>query len=252
MKKITFVCLCGIFLGACAADMTMPDMTAEELYKKAYRLFEKTDYEAAAKYFDEVERQHPYSTWAPRAQIMAAYSFYRKNQYDDAIMALDRFIQLHPGNKNAPYAYYLKGFCYFEQISDIAREQQMSLNAKQNFEILIARYPNSVYVADAKAKLKVIADQLAGKEMAVGRYYLKQKEYLSALNRFQEVIQKHSGTNQINEAYYRMAVCYTALGLMDETKKISNRLQKMYPDTKWTKKTASLLKKYQPKVKEKK
>ena len=252
MKKIILVCLFGVLLGACAADTTIPDMTAEKLYQKAYNLFEKTDYEGAAKYFDEVERQHPYSVWAPRAQIMAAYAFYRKNQYDDAILALDRFIQLHPGNKNAPYAYYLKGLCYFEQMSDIAREQQMSADAKQNFSMLIARYPNSVYVADAKAKLNIIADQLAGKEMAVGRYYLKQKEYLPALNRFQAVIQKHADTNQVNEAYYRIAVCYTALGLMDDVQKIVNRLHKVYPNTKWTKKTASLLKKYQSKVKEQK
>ena len=198
-----------------------------------------------------MERQHPYSVWAPRAQIMTAYSFYKKNQYDDAILALDRFIQLHPGNKNAPYAYYLKGLCYFEQMSDIAREQQMSADAQQNFATLIARYPNSVYVADAKAKMKVIADQLAGKEMAVGRYYLKQKEYISALNRFQTVVQNHADTNQINEAYYRMAVCYTALGLTAEADKIANRLHKIYPNSKWTKKTALLLKKYQSKEKEK-
>ena len=252
MKKMVIVCLCGILLGACAADTTIPDMTAENLYQKAYKLFEKTDYDGAAKYFDEVERQHPYSVWAPRAQIMTAYSFYKKNQYDDAILALDRFIQLHPGNKNAPYAYYLKGLCYFEQMSDIAREQQMSADAQKNFATLIARYPNSVYVADAQAKLKVIADQLAGKEMSVGRYYLKQKEYISALNRFQTVVQNHGNTNQVNEAYYRMAVCYTALGLTAEADKIANRLYKVYPNTKWTKKTFSLLKKYQPKVKEKK
>ena len=252
MKKMAIICLCGILLGACAADTTITDMTAENLYQKEYKLFEKTDYEGAAKYFDEVERQHPYSVWAPRAQIMTAYSFYKKNQYDDAILALDRFIQLHPGNKNAPYAYYLKGLCYFEQMSDIAREQQMSADAQQNFAMLIARYPNSVYVADAQAKLKVIADQLAGKEMAVGRYYLKHKEYISALNRFQTVVQNHGNTNQVNEAYYRMAVCYTALGLTAEADKIANRLYKVYPNTKWTKKTFSLLKKYQPKVKEKK
>lgn len=252
MKKKIFACLCGLLLTACAADTTMPDMSAEDLYSKAVKLFDETDYEGAAKYFDEVERQHPYSQWAPRAQIMAAYAFYRKNKYDDAILALDRFIQLHPGNKNAPYAYYLKGLCYFEQMSDISREQQMSSDAGQSFSTLIARYPNSVYVADAQAKLNVIADQLAGKEMAVGRYYLKQKEYMPALNRFQSVVQNHANTNQVNEAYYRMAVCYTALGLMNEVEKISTRLHKTYPNTKWTKKTSVLLKKYQSKGKEKK
>lgn len=244
MKKRVFVCLCGIVLGACAADTTVPDMSAEDLYTKAVKMFDKTDYEGAAKYFDEVERQHPYSVWAPRAQIMAAYAFYKKNQYADAILALDRFIQLHPGNKNAPYAYYLKGLCYFEQMSDIAREQQMSTEAKRIFSELIARYPHSVYVNDARAKLDVIEDQLAGKEMAVGRYYLKQKEYIPALNRFQAVLKNFSHTNQVNEAYYRMAACYMALGMVDEAKRISDILHNRYPETVWTKKTDSLIKKY--------
>ncbi len=247
MKKIAFMCMCGLFLGACAADTNVPDMSAEDLYVKAVTMFDKTDYEGAAKYFDEVERQHPYSVWAPRAQIMAAYAFYKKNQYEDAILALDRFTQLHPGNKNAPYAYYLKGLCYFEQISDIAREQQMSADAKQTFLDLIARYPNSIYVADAKEKLNVIEDQLAGKEMAVGRYYLKQKEYIPALNRFQTVLNKFAHTNQVNEAYYRMAVCYTALGMNEEAAHIADTLHKRYSNTAWTKKTAQLVQKYQTK-----
>ncbi|MBR5130343.1 MAG: outer membrane protein assembly factor BamD [Alphaproteobacteria bacterium] len=251
MKKITFICMCGLLLGACAADTTIPDMSAENLYQKAYKLFEKTDYEGAAKYFDEVERQHPYSVWAPRSQIMMAYSFYKKNLYEDAVLALDRFIQLHPGNKNAPYAYYLKGLCYFEQISDIAREQQMTQEAKQTFSDLIARYPHSIYVSDAQSKLVLIEDQLAGKEMAVGRYYLKQKEYLPALSRFQIVVQNYSHTNQVNEAYYRMAACYLSLGLIDETRKISDKLRKMYPNTKWTRKTEALVKKYSSEVKAK-
>lgn len=249
MKKGCMICLLGLLLTGCAADTTIPETSAEDLYTKATKMFDKTDYEGAAKYFDEVERQHPYSQWAPRAQIMAAYAFYKKNQYEDAILTLDRFIQLHPGNKNAPYAYYLKGLCYFEQISDIAREQQMSLNAKQVFNELIARYPTSIYVSDARAKLDVIEDQLAGKEMAVGRYYLKQKEYLPALNRFDEVIRRFAGTNQANEAYYRMAVCYTALGLLDQTQRLATKQQKLYPNTSWTKKTKALVKKYQPKVK---
>jgi len=244
MKKSFIVLLGGLLMSACAADTTVPDMSAEDLYIKATKMFDKTDYEGAAKYFDEVERQHPYSVWAPRAQIMAAYAFYKKNQYDDAILALDRFIQLHPGNKNAPYAYYLKGLCYFEQMSDIAREQQMSVDAKRVFSELIARYPNSVYVDDARAKLNVIQDQLAGKEMAVGRYYLKQKEYIPALNRFQAVLKNFPYTNQVNEAYYRMAVCYVALGMTNEANRISDMLHGRYPNTSWTKKTARLVKKY--------
>lgn len=241
MKKYIAL-LCMGLLGACAADTTVPQMTAEDLYTKALRSFEKTDYPAAAKYFDEVERQHPYSVWAPRSQIMAAYAFYKKNEYQDAVLTLDRFIQLHPGNKNTPYAYYLKGLCYFEQVSDIAREQQMSENAKRTFRDLLARYPNSIYANDARAKLQILEDQLAGKEMAVGRYYEKQKDYLAALNRFQSVVTHFAHTNQVDEAYYRLAACYMALGMTDAVQMTALRQQALYPSSKWMKKTQKLIK----------
>lgn len=244
MKKLMCMGLLGLFLAGCAADTTIPEMPAENLYKEGMRLFDKTDYEGAAKYFDEIERQHPYSEWAARAQIMAAYSFYRKNQYDDAILALDRFIQLHPGNRSTPYAYYLKGLCYYEQMSDIAREQQMTSDAQDVFEELIARYPNSIYVADAKAKLELIRDNLAGKEMAVGRYYLKNREYLAAINRFQNVLVDYPKTNQVDEAYYRLAVCYISLGMVNQAEKVYQTQSEKFPRTMWTHRTKALVKKY--------
>lgn len=245
MKKwVALLCL-GLLAG-CAADTDVPDMPAEKLYTKALTQFEKTDYEGAAKYFDEIERQHPYSVWAPRAQIMAAYAFYKKNEYDDAILALDRFIQLHPGNKNTPYAYYLKGLCYYEQMSDIAREQQMTEDAKQTFSDLVARYPNTAYAIDARAKLNMIEDHLAGKEMAVGRYYLHDKDYLAAMNRFQIVTDKFATTNQVNEAYYRLAVCYISLGMYDQARRMDQLQKSKYAGTKWTQKTTKLVSKYQP------
>lgn len=244
IKKIIAISVLGVFLTACAADTTIPDMPAEELYNKATKLFDKTDYEEAAKYYDEIERQHPYSEWAARAQIMSAYAFYKKNQYDDAILTLDRFIQLHPGNANTPYAYYLKGLCYYEQISDIAREQDMTRNAKDMFEELVARYPDSVYATDAKVKLGQIQDQLAGKEMAVGRYYLQQKEYLAAMNRFQSVLKEYPKTDQVDEAYYRMVVCYLSLGMKAEAGKMYALESKKFPKSTWTEKTKNLIKKY--------
>ena len=243
MKKYIVLFCMGV-LGACAADVTVPQTTPEDLYIKALHSFEKTDYPSAAKYFDEVERQHPYSKWAPRAQIMAAYSFYKKNEYQDAVLTLDRFIQLHPGNKNTPYAYYLKGLCYFEQVSDITREQKMSENAKRTFRDLLARYPNSIYAADAQAKLQILEDQLAGKEMAVGRYYEQQKEYLAALNRFQAVVTRFAHTNQVDEAYYRLTACYMALGMKQAAQMTALRQEALYPSTKWMKMTQQLIKKY--------
>lgn len=244
MKKI-YTVLFACLLAGCAADEVIPEMTPTELYNKGISRFEKTDYEGAASYFDEVDRQHPYSEWAPRAQIMAAYSFYKKNQYDDALLTLERFIQLHPGNTNTPYAYYLKGLCYYEQMSDIGREQQMSREAKQTFLDLIARYPKSSYAVDAQAKLQMIENQLAGKEMDVGRYYLKQKDYLAAMNRFIAVIDRFSHTEQLNEANYRLAVCYMALGMKKNARHIADIQNNRFPNTLWTKETDQLIQKYQ-------
>lgn len=244
IKKLAWISVVGLFLGACASDTTIPDMSPEELYKKATVLFDKTDYEEAAKYYDEIERQHPYSQWASRAQIMTAYAYYKKNQYDDAILTLDRFIQLHPGNSNTPYAYYLKGLCYYEQMSDISREQEMSANAKDVFQELVARYPDSVYTKDAVVKLNAIEDQLAGKEMAIGRYYLHQKEYFAAMNRFYNVITNYADTAQLDEAYYRLAVCYLSLGMKKEAADIYAKESKKFPGSDWTKKTGNLMKKY--------
>lgn len=244
LKKILLTMCIVLGLSACAAsDKEIPEDTPEHLYTQAKKLFDEKEYEKSAQLFDEVERQHPYSVWAARAQIMTAYAYYQANQYDEAVLALDRFIQLHPGNKNTPYAYYLKGLCYFEQISDVGREQKMSTDALETFQRLIAFFPKSVYVPDAKAKIVVIYDQLAGKEMAVGRYYLKQQEFIPAINRFQTVLKEYPQTNQVPEALYRLAAAYVSLGMKEPAEQMSNRLNKKFPDSPWTKKVNSLMKK---------
>ena len=155
MKKILLASL--LLLGACASEVALDDLSPEEIYTKAYQYFQETDYEQAAEAFDKIEQQYPYSEWAERAQIMMAYSQYKQNEYTDAIMTLDRFLQLHPGNKNASYALYLKALCYFEQISDPLREQEMSQKADDTFRELLARFPKSIYAEDAKAKLEILA-----------------------------------------------------------------------------------------------
>ena len=247
MKKIkTLLGLsASVLLSACAAgDQTIPDTPVEHLYNQGHSYFQEKNYEEAARYFDEVEGQHPYSVWAPRAQIMTAYSYYNANKYDDAILALDRFIQLHPGNRNIAYAYYLKGLCYFEQMSDVSREQKMTEDALETFQELLYRFPNSVYVADVNEKLKEITSHLAGKEMAVGRYYLKNKEYIPALNRFQSVLLEHPKGNQSSEALYRLAVCYTSLGMINQATQMQSILMHYYPQSPWTTKTKELIQKY--------
>lgn len=243
--------LTGLMLIGCAADDdTIPDTPVEQLYMTGYQNFKDKNYAESARYFDEIERQHPYSVWSPRAQIMAAYAYYSENKYDDALLTLDRFIQLHPGNRNIAYAYYLKGLCYYEQMSDVAREQKMTEEALNTFNELIYRFPNSVYVKDVNVKLKEIESHLAGKEMAIGRYYLKQQEFIPAMNRFQNVLLEHPQSNQASEALYRLSVCYLSLGMADQAQQVSTLLDKRYPKEIWTEKTQKLIKKYKKENKE--
>nr|WP_132939310.1 outer membrane protein assembly factor BamD [Varunaivibrio sulfuroxidans] len=203
------------------------------LYNNAADQLQKENYAEAAKLFDEVERQHPYSVWATKAQLMAAYSLYMHNRYDQAINALDRFIQLHPANKDVPYAYYLKGLCYYEQISDVARDQQMTENAYATLKELIARFPTSPYARDAKVKLDLTRDHMAGKEMEIGRYYLRKGEYLAAINRFKRVIDEYQTTTHTPEALLRLVEAYWALGLKAEARKVAAVLGYNFPGSTW-------------------
>lgn len=236
MKRI--IRLTGILglLGIMACSQTdgIMEQSPEALYRKGYDAFLAKDYEKSAEYFDEVEKQHPYSIWSERAQIMAAYAFYQRNEYEDAILVLDRFIQLHPGNRNTPYAYYLKGLCYYEQISDAAREQSMTEKAQQTFNELVARYPNSVYAVDARAKQGFILNHLAAQNMVVGRYYLKQGDIIPAINRFRTVVVDYPDTNQAPEAYYRLAAGYILLGMNEAAHDMVTILEKRWPDDAWT------------------
>ncbi|MDD3669422.1 MAG: outer membrane protein assembly factor BamD [Alphaproteobacteria bacterium] len=233
-SKIVCVALACVLSGCAGAPENRSEMPPEKLYAAAQAYFKKTDYEKAAEYFDEVEKAHPYSEWAARASIMSAYSFYKRNAYDDAVLALDRFIQLHPGNRNTPYAYYLKGLCFYEQMSDAAREQKMTEQAVATFEEMLARHPNAIYAADARAKLAAAYDCMAGQEMAVGRYYLRRCDYMPALNRFQAVVEGYPGTNQVPEAMYRMGVSYAALGMVDMAEKTMKRMAERFPKSEWT------------------
>ena len=239
MKKLGILLLSGLLV-ACASSDDIEVNSAEEAYLEGYRAFEKTDYERAAKAFDLVEQNYPFSEWADKSQVMMAYSQYKQNKYSDALMTLDRFIQLHPGNKNTPYALYLKGLCYFEQMADSSREQEMTANADATFRELIARYPSSVYYNDAKAKLVMIQNHLAGQEMEIGRYYQKREDFTAAMNRFQAVLINYPESNQVPEAYYRLAACYQALGMLDPADKITATLTEKFPDSPWTKRAQKL------------
>ena len=239
MKKIFCVLMAGLLTACSTASETEP-ATAEEAYLRGYKAFEKTDYEAAATAFDSVEQNFPFSEWADKAQIMMAYSQYKQNDYSEALLTLDRFIQLHPGNKNTPYALYLKGLCYFEQMSDTTREQEMTANAEKTFQELVMRYPSSIYYNDAKAKLVMIQNHLAGKEMEIGRYYEKRADYTAAMNRFQAVLINYADSNQVPEAYYRLAACYKSLGMISEAKAVAKTLADKHENSVWTKRAKKI------------
>jgi len=204
-----------------------------ELYNEAMDLMNEGAYQQAAKTFTEVERQHPYSVWASKAQLMAAYAGYKDNSYQEAINALDRFIELHPGNRDIDYAHYLKGLSYYERIRDVRRDQGMTQKAKDAFQRVVKRFPDSQYARDAKFKLDLVENHLAGKDMAVGRFYQDKGHYLAAMNRFRAVVKKYQTTTHVKEALHRLVECYIALGLTEEAKMTASVLGHNFPASAW-------------------
>ncbi len=229
------------WFGGSSDDETYVELPVEILYNRALDDLGAQDYKHAAKEFEEVDRQHPYSVWATKAQVMAAFTYYQYNKYDDAIIALDRFIQLHPGHRDIPYAYYLKGLCYYEQITDVQRDAKMTEQALKSLEEVVNRFPESVYGRDARLKIDLTHDHLAGKEMEVGRFYLTRGQYLAALNRFKFVVDKYQTTSHVPEALERMVECYLALGLKEEAKRTAAVLGYNYPGSQWYQDTYSLV-----------
>src|SRR5215467_472276 len=223
-------------LGGCGSsddDKNYVEQPVEVLYNRALDQLGQQDYKQAAKGFEEVDRQHPYSVWATKAQIMAAFAYYQSNKYDEAIIALDRFIQLHPGHRDIPYAYYLKALCYYEQISDVGRDQRITQQALDALSDVAKRFPDSPYARDARLKVELTIDNLGGKEMDVGRYYQKQHQYVGAINRFRTVIERYQTTTHVPEALHRLVECYTALGVKTEAKETAAVLGYNFPGSDW-------------------
>ncbi len=224
-------------LGLAACSKTDPEVYLEEpaetIYNTAYDTFLSGDREQAAKLFNEVERQHPYSVWALQAQLMAAYSYYSAEKYNDAILILERFIEQHPGNVNIPYAYYLRAVCYYMQIVDVGRDQRNTQLALEGFQELLGLFPESVYARDAAFKLDLIRDHLAGKEMNIGRFYQNQHLYLAAVNRFRMVIQNYQTTGHVPEALHRLTESYLSLGVVDEAQNAAAVLGYNFPGSPW-------------------
>jgi outer membrane protein assembly factor BamD len=205
----------------------------DDLYNKAMDALVDERYSEAAKTFEQVESQHPYSVWATKSQLMSAYAQYEAEDYSGAIIAADRFIQLHPGNRDVDYAYYLKAISYYVQIVDVGRDQKTTELALKALEDVIRRFPDTRYARDAKLKLAFTRDHLAGKEMEIGRYYLKRGQYLAAINRFKRVIDNYQTTTHVPEALERLVECDLALGLNNEAKRNAAVLGYNYPGSEW-------------------
>jgi outer membrane protein assembly factor BamD len=230
-------------LAGCANDDNplQGDHTVSELYKAAMDQMKDENYGTSAKIFDAVEQQHPYSTWATKAQLMAAYADYEGLRYDDAIDALTRFIELHPGNPHVDYAYYMRAICYYEQIADVRRDQRASEQAYEGFNEVIRRFPDTPYAKDAVRKLDLTRDHLAAKEMDVGRWYESQGNYIAAVNRFKTVVDRFQTTSHVPEALERLVECYLELGLRPEAQKSAAVLGFNYPDTEYYKQAYGLM-----------
>ena len=227
----------ALTLVVAACDSTKNDVyverPVEELYNTAHNAMLDGDFKAAANGFDEVERQHPYSVWATRAQIMAAFCYYQDNDYDQADIAAQRFVELHPGHEDTAYAYYLTAISYYEQISDVGRDQNATLLAFDSLEEVTRRYPGSPYAKDAKFKLDLARDHLAGKDMEVGRFYLKRGQYIAAIGRFRAVIEQYQTASHAPEALHRLAEAYLALGLREEAQTAAAVLGYNFPNSVW-------------------
>jgi outer membrane protein assembly factor BamD len=234
-------------LGACASwwnkDETPPDEPADRLYNEGlFLLNQQKDPAKAVKKFEEVDRQHPYSEWARKALIMSAFSYYQSRSYDECVTAAKRYISLHPGSPDAAYAQYLIGASYFDEIPDITRDQARTEKALAALDEVTRKYPTSEYAVSAKQKTEVARDQLAGKEMQIGRYYLKQKDFTGAINRFKVVVTQYQTTRHVEEALERLTEAYMSLGIVDEAQTAAAVLGHNFPDSDWYKHAYTLVK----------
>ncbi|RKQ71705.1 Beta-barrel assembly machine subunit BamD [Litorimonas taeanensis] len=236
---------CSVFGGKDKKErLAYIERPAELIYNEAFDRVEKNDWSRAKLYFQEVERQHPFSKWARRAMLMNAYASYRTTDYEESIATAQRFISLHPGNESTPYAYYLIAINYYDQIYDVGRDQATTVSAEAALQQVVRRYPDSDYARDARLKLELTQDHLAGKEMAIGRYYLRENQQLAAIGRFKNVVKNYETTSQTEEALHRLVESYVSLGIISEAKLVGSVLGYNYPNSEWYADSYELLQGY--------
>ena len=252
--SLALIAALALPIAGCARNRTRTDLPyvardVGTLYTAAKNRLDQGRYKEAALLFDEVERQHPYSPWARRAQLMSAFSYYIARDYNKAIQNAQRFLSIHPGNKDAPYAYYLIALSYYEQISDVNRDQKITEQAQTALREVNRRFPQTEYAADARLKLDLVADHLAGKEMEIGRHYQRMGLWLAADMRFRNVVEKFDTTSHTPEALYRLAESSLALGVPEEAVKYAAVLGANYPGNEWYDKAFKLVDKHAAGVK---
>lgn len=248
--KTTALATLAISLTACSTlgiggdkkeKLAYVERPAETIYNQGFDRMERQDWDRAKLHFQEVERQHPFSKWARRAMLMQAYANYRSTDYEESIATAERFIGLHPGNDSTPYAYYLIAMNYYDQIFDVGRDQATTVSAEASLQQVVRRYPDSDYARDARLKLELTHDHLAGKEMSIGRYYLKDNQHLAAIGRFKNVVRDYETTSQTEEALHRLVEAYTSLGIINEAKLVGSVLGYNYPSSEWYEDSYELL-----------
>jgi outer membrane protein assembly factor BamD len=224
-----------------AADDPTIDRSPEGMYAAGVEALQQRRFQNAVDFFDQVERDHPFSAWATNAKIMGAYGEYMRNRYTEAVGSLDRFIQLHPAHRDIAYAYYLRALCYYEQISDAQRDQRTTEQAMAAMQDVVNRFPESAFARDARLKIDLARDHLAGKEMVVGRFYERQNLPGAAIGRFRRVVEEFQTTNHVPEALHRLTEIYLSLGLVDEAKKSAAVLGHNFPGSPWYQDSYALL-----------
>jgi outer membrane protein assembly factor BamD len=245
VRRFALLALTAVALSACSIfdkDTILPDEPADKLYNEGlFLLNSKKDFKGAAKKFEEVDRQHPYSDWARKSLIMTAFAYYEAGAYDDCIGAARRYISLHPGSPDVAYAQYLIGSSHFDQIPEISRDQERAEKAVQTLEEVARKYPNSEYAGAAKRKIEMARDQLAGKEMDIGRWYMQRRDYTGAINRFKIVVTRYQTTRHVEEALLRLTEAYLALGIIPEAQTSAAVLGHNFPDSRWYKDAFALM-----------
>lgn len=237
MKKIfLLLSLCAVLTACGGGEEAVVERPLEDIYQEAYTEFNKKHYEEAAELFQTVESQYPSSPWSADALVMMAYSRYMDKDFAGSILAIDRYMRFHPGHRDVPYMMYLRGMCYYRQVSDVRRDPGMSAFALQQFQQLVERFPNSEYAENAKNKILILKNYIAGKIMYAAREDMFNKNWTSAITRFQSVLSGAQETVMTPEAMFRLTECYTAIGLTEQATSHANMLRKNFPDNEWTKK----------------